>query len=94
MNNLYLQSQSCLDRQKLEKKEHSRIYEPILESRDYEAEQVKMIAAKVQESMNARSMQEAGFSEAGDGGAYVCVTARRCAEATGMSVQQVPAPRG
>jgi len=53
-----------------------------------------MIAAKVQESMNARSVQVAGFSEAEDAGAYVGVTETRCAaKRAGLSAQGVPALR-
>jgi hypothetical protein len=50
---------------------------------------VKMIAAKVQESMNARSVHVAGLAEAG---AYAGVTATRsAARRTGLSARGVPA---
>ena len=63
-------------------------------SRDYEAEQVKMIAAKVQESMNARSGQGAGLMEAEDAGACGGVTeTRRAARITAVSAQEVPGLR-
>ena len=54
---------------------------------------MKMIAAKVQESMNARSRQAAGMAEE-DAGAYGGVTeTRSAARTTGLSAQDVPALR-